>query len=827
MLLLKQVRAEGFRGIRSGPILDFGHGGLLLLGNNGVGKTSWVDAIEKPLTGRCSSVETGDQSLSWAKHGGHIRSTEPPAVVLTISDGGADHEISFETDVATLPSNVRALLSAAKQSSFILRRRTLLDFINAKPQDRYKALEGFLNLDSYGLFERGLRGLQQWLAEELASLESTTERLETSIRAKLVLPVTTPVAEAKVVEKITQLLHEARLDPVSDLVHLSERKNEAEELMSAFGDVAALGRVNALGQRCEKLPLAESLVQAAQSCLEAAQNSFNEEQLLTGMFFAEVLTKGLEWMVDEKLANCPLCDSPIDLAAVKKSVEIKLASHQQLTQLRSVAVEQRRTFAAELSHYLGAFEQVVQDWPRAIKTPLPHEASEYISTLKLIESGLRSSASPTQLAENVKKLSTLANDELGGMIRGIIDDHKESFPDQDRYAALFVARDAIAASQDLFPKLMAARAKREQLEIHNAQIIRVVGHAETARKAAVQSLVDQVTSTADKYFQQIHPGEKIGAPSLEVTQRGTGSLSLTGEFYGRRGDPRGHYSEGHLDSLGLCLFLAMRRLHHDRHPELNLLVLDDVLHSVDGEHRRRTAKLIVAEFSDHQIIITTHDPLWFEYLKVATRGRSFLQRRVLSWTIDDGPRISDYVADYEWLISTEGQGAAAATRIITAGRLLEESLQNLCNNLEVPVPYRLRGDYSIDPLWINFVKVAKTNAEFYAVAQGPIQKIDELRLLRNLVGAHWNEWAQQLTPSEADEFCEVVLELRGLVYCDNCGEFIQRIGQLDGVWSCKKEHHRYERKTRIGSEAAKAPATPMRQEAPAKRSDTGPPKSIM
>src|SRR5271165_531061 len=127
MLVLREVRANGFRGIRSGPILSLGPGGLLLLEDNGVGKTSWVDAIEKPLTGRCSSVETGDQSLSWVKHGAHINSDDPPAVTLVLSDGGSDYEIHLQSDQATLPSSVRALLSAAKQCSFILRRRTLLD----------------------------------------------------------------------------------------------------------------------------------------------------------------------------------------------------------------------------------------------------------------------------------------------------------------------------------------------------------------------------------------------------------------------------------------------------------------------------------------------------------------------------------------------------------------------------------------------------------------------------------------------------------------------------------------------------------------------------
>ncbi len=223
MLTVKEVRAEGFRGIRSGPALRFGADGLLLLGNNGVGKTSWVDAVEKPLTGKCSTVETGDQTLSWAKHGAHIRSDSSPAVTLVLSDGVAEYEITLQTDSEKLPSRMRALLLAAKQCSFILRRRTLLDFINAKPQDRYKALEGFLNVDSYFSFERGLKGLLQWLDRQVASTQSSVEREETAIRLKLQMPGDESVTETTVLSRLKVLLSTVGLRPAETRVSSPER----------------------------------------------------------------------------------------------------------------------------------------------------------------------------------------------------------------------------------------------------------------------------------------------------------------------------------------------------------------------------------------------------------------------------------------------------------------------------------------------------------------------------------------------------------------------------------------------------------------------------
>jgi hypothetical protein len=153
--------------------------------------------------------------------------------------------------------------------------------------------------------------------------------------------------------------------------------------------------------------------------------------------------------------------------------------------------------------------------------------------------------------------------------------------------------------------------------------------------------------------------------------------------------------------------------------------------------------------------------------------------------------MGDHMSNYEWLISNEGNTAKPSAKVIKAGLLLEEMLQNICNNLKVAIPFNIRGDYTIDPLWNGFYSSAKKNQGFFCLSKGCLQNIDELRNLRNWVGAHWNEWSQMLTSNEAEVFTKSVLDLRGFVYCEDCNQFIMRIDGLDGVWSCKHECKRY------------------------------------
>ncbi len=80
MLILKQLKAKACRGIIDGPDINFEKDGLFLVGDNGTGKSSYIDAIEKVLTGKCSSLDTGDQGLSWDKQGKHVSSKSPPEI---------------------------------------------------------------------------------------------------------------------------------------------------------------------------------------------------------------------------------------------------------------------------------------------------------------------------------------------------------------------------------------------------------------------------------------------------------------------------------------------------------------------------------------------------------------------------------------------------------------------------------------------------------------------------------------------------------------------------------------------------------------------------
>jgi hypothetical protein len=592
---------------------------------------------------------------------------------------------------------------------------------------------------------------------------------------------------------VNTILREAGVTTLESLDEGSVQTSQVVAEVTADTHLDELQKIYLLKSLLLELPSREHVREAAETYAGSRRSSLAEEAKLRGRFYESVLEQGLEWIREEALPDCPLCEHPIDPTGVSKRIEARLHEHRTLASTRRAQEVARQSFVSALTSMRDHLSRLEAKWINTLPTAFPSPAQELAGLLEIAEARHATLQSAAVIEADK---ATLATTKLTGALEALasaIEAKLAKHPSAHRYESLANAKLALDAGVVGSKRFCDARARLLKLESAQSQIQRIVDLTEKARKAAVQQLLDQIATRADEYFRAIHPGERIGSPALKVTDRGTASIDLTCVFHDQPGDPRGCYSEGHVDSLGLCIFLAIRRYHHETDGELSLLVLDDVLHSVDGEHRMATAKLILKEFADHQVVITTHDPLWFENLKAVARvaGRSFLYHRIADWSLSTGPVWGDHLSDYEWLISPESATAQTADRVIKAGRLLEQILQNLCDSLAVAVPFSLRGRYTMEPLWTSFLPRAKKNKEFYAAAADALDKIEELRGLRNLIGAHYNQWASFLTASESKELTDAIMNLREHVYCSTCCEFIKRIAGLDGVWSCKKEHLRF------------------------------------
>jgi recombinational DNA repair ATPase RecF len=152
----------------------------------------------------------------------------------------------------------------------------------------------------------------------------------------------------------------------------------------------------------------------------------------------------------------------------------------------------------------------------------------------------------------------------------------------------------------------------------------------------INNMLFEIRDDIKYFYDYIHNDDEITSPDFLLS--GAKKIDVHLDSFGESVDSRSFASEGHLDTLGLCIFLAFNKQFNN----LGLMVLDDVLTTVDVIHKEKIANLLLEEFEDFQFIITAHDKLWVDELEeLCTKyGRDNVVYEIEEWSLDEGPVIS-------------------------------------------------------------------------------------------------------------------------------------------------------------------------------------------
>ena len=129
------------------------------------------------------------------------------------------------------------------------------------------------------------------------------------------------------------------------------------------------------------------------------------------------------------------------------------------------------------------------------------------------------------------------------------------------------------------------------------------------RKDYVEEILAAISGEVERLYTALHPGEGIGKVRFHLKDKGIGSLEFFANFLDIPDvPPQAYYSESHLDTLGICVFIALSKYFIT---EDTIIILDDVMTSVDGPHLDRFMNLLHAEVGNfNQVIVTTHYRPW-------------------------------------------------------------------------------------------------------------------------------------------------------------------------------------------------------------------------
>jgi hypothetical protein len=252
---------------------------------------------------------------------------------------------------------------------------------------------------------------------------------------------------------------------------------------------------------------------------------------------------------------------------------------------------------------------------------------------------------------------------------------------------------------------------------------------------------------------------------------------------GKKVFPLQIFSEANLDLLALIVHVGICR-EVSLTSKSKVIVLDDVMQSMDGVTRLRTTEYLFTEFREWQFILTVNDRMWAEQLQTSLRRQNieFGVAEIRRWTHVSGPQLVPQARYLYTALLAVLENGEVHQICAEAGLLLERVSNQLSVIFPISVTRRKDDKYTLGDLWPGCYKVLKRTA-----VASVADEVDRWVHLRNLVGAHYNEWATSLSHTEADAFGQAVINLTKQVWCESCRLWIASTGKSlnNRVWSCR------------------------------------------
>lgn len=215
-------------------------------------------------------------------------------------------------------------------------------------------------------------------------------------------------------------------------------------------------------------------------------------------------------------------------------------------------------------------------------------------------------------------------------------------------------------------------------------------------------------------------------------------------------------------------------------PAKTILILDDVLGSIDEPHADRIVRLIYDESSNFMhTLVTTHYQRWHAKIRSGHLRVSNCQLIELKdWDPVLGVLVQESARSMVEILRDNITNRPNEPEPIAqqAGYLLEQVCDWLVSKYELSIPKRKNtaNDYldALKEKYSKQLKVEKRQEDGTYVETELKQLLADIRNLfqvRNIVGAHFNELASHLTASDSLEFGKKVLELSDLLICKDEG----------------------------------------------------------
>lgn len=782
-LKIKELEIKAFRGIKHED-LELDSKSLVLLGENGTGKSSIVQAIEYLLTSELSAFTgegTGDLNANDVMPFFGTDKSELSVKTTFNNDLAIERNMKGFYASDEIKSQIKPLSNGAN----ILNRKKLLNYVDSIPSTRYNKIGkmfGFNYIDQIGqIFNKECNSLENTLTgkkyDYTNSLKTLSKRLDLDFnlrykkntkKNKVLNYESSKGQYEKCIEELNKRI-DGKFPLLESDTNVEEYLKDLQETLNSNNKrhvKTILDTIKNMGNLDSKEEELDQIIKKYELFyLDSAKNA---------SLLLNLLDESREYIQANNSSICPVCKSDIDAKKVCEDIDSEI--NELKKNLGSIEALKEETY--EFIYYLDNIIDNLSFIERQIdliddedNEKILNSHRENIESLEKLESDLKSLINFEISANDVENSLSMSHSKLIDLSKHLESNYLKE--DDEYQETLDLLNQCLVTLISLNKTQKDIDSLEKELEV--AKIVDKIYQKEKIKY--ISNTLEKLTDRINEYYAFIHKDDGIKNPRFEVS--GATGLKLRMDSFNKESDPREYSSEGHLDTLGLCITLAFIK----ENSSVPIIVLDDIIATVDSSHKERIARLLLDEFKDYQLIITTHNKMWFNQIRHLVKARQKHSKQegeykdyqfveIKSWNIDEGPYLSNHKTDVQTiqkhLINKELVAAVHASR-----RYLENILRNICITNKARILYKETPYFLME-----YLNAAKKEVEFHTKGteleyyyDDVFFEIEQTRFLGNSF-VHGDE-DDDLTFFEASTFCDAVYDLHEAVTCEECGSYIE------------------------------------------------------
>jgi energy-coupling factor transporter ATP-binding protein EcfA2 len=758
---LKIIEIAFFRGASQPAKVEFDSDKnvTMIYGENGSGKSSVVDAFDF-LCGRNFGSLRDRSGADTDFLTSILGRPEQVRVKLTAEAG------SWEATFKPKSKTITVAPPKGCPDARILRRTNILQLIDAIPSKRFEALKEYVDVAPIEKCEKALGEAIRGKEGKLASFIQAYAQAQTSL-FQMWQSENSPAGSAE---------QWAQSEASKDLARL---RSEIEELERVLGLISRLQ--NLTSQRSNVL---QAVIEAGADLTKASDEEKAEEKKLISQTPAilGLLQLARQFIAVNPDTKCPVCRQTVNAQHLSEELDKRISGMSELAEAA------RKTNAAKKALEIANAEAsaVEKHLIELIEQVAPALASSKLSVVA-------DASVPEEQLMRVQNLSLGRSERLEAALKlaGVLTPLQNTLQQRKEACSKTIAQNTGIATQ--LKQLQQNKAGQDQTAALLGRMRRGLEVIGTTRKGFIKEVLDDISAEVERLYANLHPNEDLGGIKLSLDPANFGSLYLKGDFHSAKGiPPQSIFSESHLDTLGFCVFLALAKRYK---LDDTIIILDDVLTSVDAQHLDRFIALLHDE--EHHfghVIITTHYRPWcdkYRYHRAPGNKVHFLELR--AWNLESGIHVQQLKLSLnelrETLTAPQFDRQSVASK---AGIFLEAVLLFLARIYECRLPFTGRMSYTLGELLNCFSKKLLTALIVDRLKQdtddtGQLQQtwvstplapiltgIKQWANVRNVVGCHFNELGADCPDKEVEELGKLAVELGEILICADGGDLPSR-----------------------------------------------------